>query len=64
MVLPGAKKNAYVKGAAASTLSQLKQISGDIAYISDGYRAVLWVSEEPVPLNAVEFMDWEIPPKR
>jgi hypothetical protein len=60
----GIEKYAYVKGTAASTLSQLKQISGGIAYISDGYRAVLWMSEEPIPLNAVEFMDWEIPPGR
>ncbi len=60
----GLEKYGYVKGTAASSLSQLKQISRDIAYISDGYRAVLWISEKPIPLNAVESMDWEIPPVR
>jgi hypothetical protein len=60
----GLRKYGYVRGTGSSTLSRLKQISRNISYISDGYRLVLWVSEEPIPLDSVEALDWEIPPER
>jgi hypothetical protein len=60
----GLRRYGYVKGGGSSTFSQSKQIFGNTAYISDGYRAVLWVSEEPIPLDSVEILDWGIPPER
>jgi hypothetical protein len=60
----GLRRYGYVKGTGSSTFSQSKRIFGNTAYISDGYRAVLWVSEEPIPLDSVEVLDWEIPPER
>jgi hypothetical protein len=60
----GMKKYAFVAGTGKSTFSGLKPISEDIDYISDGYRAVLWVSEEPIPENKVTFIDWDNPPDR
>jgi hypothetical protein len=60
----GLRRYGYVKGTGSSTFSQSKRIFRNTAYISDGYRAVLWVSEEPIPLDSVEVLDWEIPPER
>lgn len=60
----GLEKYGFVKGLGSSTFSELKPITKDIDYISDGYRAVLWVSEEPVPENEVRVVDWDIPPDR
>jgi hypothetical protein len=60
----GLRRYGYVKGGGSSTFSQSKRFFGNTAYISDGYRAVLWVSEEPIPLDAVEVLDWEIPPEK
>jgi hypothetical protein len=59
----GIKKYGYVKSTGTAPISQPKNIFGDIAYITDGYLAVLWMSEKPIPLNAVELTDWEIPPE-
>jgi LssY C-terminus len=60
----GIKKYGYVKGAGVSPISQPKKIFGNMSFITDGYRAVIWVSEKSVPLNEVEAMNWEIPPAR
>jgi len=57
----GIKKYGYVKGTGASPISRPKKIFGNISYITDGYRAVLWVSDKSIPLNEVEAMNWEIP---
>ena len=60
----GIRKYGFVKGAGASPIDEPKKIFGNISYITDGYRAVIWVSEEPIPLNEVDVVDWEIPPER
>ena len=57
------QKFGYVKGSGNATILQPKKVFGDISYITDGYRVVLWLSELPVALNAVESVDWEIPPE-
>ena len=60
----GIEKFGYVKGTASSEILQPKKIFGSISYITDGYRAVLWVSEESIPLDEVEVLDWDRPPER
>jgi hypothetical protein len=32
------------------------------AYFTDGLRAVLFFSDEPVSYKEIEFLDWEYPP--
>ena len=60
----GIEKYGYVKGSVMSQILKPKKFFGRISYITDGYRAVLWLSEESIPLHKVEAMDWEIPPER
>ncbi|MGB9439032.1 MAG: LssY C-terminal domain-containing protein [Desulfobacterales bacterium] len=60
----GVKKYGFVKGGAASQISQPKKFFERVSYITDGYRAVIWVSEKSIPLNEVKAMDWDIPPAR
>jgi hypothetical protein len=60
----GIRKYGFVKGAGASPINEPKNILGSISYVTDGYRAVLWVSEESIALNEVDVVDWEIPPER
>ena len=60
----GIKKYGFVKGVSASPISQPKNGFERISYITDGYRAVLWVSEESISSNEVELMNWDIPPAK
>jgi hypothetical protein len=60
----GLEKFAYVKGVGAAPISEPRQnLTGD-PYFTDGNRAVLWVSSDPIKLEAVKFVKWEGPPKR
>jgi hypothetical protein len=47
----------------AAPLSNPRTTFRDTTYVTDGYRAVLWISGDPVPLSEVGVMDWEIPPE-
>lgn len=38
-------------------------LTGD-PYFTDGLRAVLWVSSDPVPFEMVRFVEWERPPEK
>jgi hypothetical protein len=58
----GLLKFALVKGVGAAPISEPRgNLTGD-PYFTDGLRAVLWVSSDPMDLEDVEFLDWEIPP--
>ena len=58
----GLQKFAFVSGVGEAPLSRPRQnLTGD-PYVTDGLRAVLWVSGQPVPFDAVEFKEWSIPP--
>jgi len=58
----GLTKFAYVKGTEAAPFSEPRSnLTGD-PYFTDGYRAVLWVSSDPVDLEEVEFVKWGVPP--
>jgi hypothetical protein len=58
----GLLKFALVKGVGAAPISEPRgNLTGD-PYFTDGLRAVLWVSSDPVDLEDVEFLEWEIPP--
>jgi len=49
----------YVKGVGAATIMQPRvNLNGD-PYITDGYRAVLWVSSKPIAFKKVGFVEWE-----
>ena len=57
-------KFAYVKGVGAAPISEPRgNLTGD-PYFTDGYRAVMWVSDDPIDFEEVEFVRWEIPPQR
>jgi hypothetical protein len=58
----GLAKVAYVKGVGPAPISAPRgNLTGD-PYFTDGLRAVLWLSSDPVAMEAVEFVEWEIPP--
>ena len=58
----GLVKFAFVKGVGAAPISKPRaNLTGD-PYFTDGLRAVLWVSSDPVDLEEVEFVEWENPP--
>lgn len=58
----GIEKFGYVKGVAAASIDSPRQnLTGD-PYFTDGYRAVLWLSVNPVALSDVQYVDWETPP--
>ncbi len=60
----GLVKFAFVEGAGAAPISKPRQnLTGD-PYFTDGHRAVLWLSSEPIEFEDVEFVEWETPPKR
>jgi len=57
----GLSRLAFVKGVGAATIDSPRyNLTGD-AYFTDGLRAVLWVSSDPVDLEEIEFLQWEIP---
>ena len=57
----GLEKFAYVKGVGAAPISEPRgNLTGD-PYFTDGYRAVLWVSSDPIKLEDAEFVKWDIP---
>ena len=58
----GLMKLAYVKGVEAAAIESPRQnLTGD-PYFTDGLRAVLWVSSQPIAFEKIEFMEWEVPP--
>ncbi|UCG11256.1 MAG: LssY C-terminal domain-containing protein [Deltaproteobacteria bacterium] len=60
----GLAKLAYVEGVGAAPITEPRgNLTGD-PYFTDGLRAVLWVSSDPVKLDDAEFVEWEIPPER
>jgi len=60
----GLAKFAYVKGVAAAPITEpRKNLTGD-PYFTDGYRLVLWLSGAPVDIEDIEFIKWDIPPRR
>ncbi len=60
----GVVKVAFVKGVGAAPITEPRQnLTGD-PYFTDGYRAAIWVSSDPIDFEDVEFLDWETPPIR
>jgi hypothetical protein len=53
-------KYGYVKGVGAATISNPHKTFQNDPYFTDGYRAVMWVSSNPVSFSEIEFLDWEI----
>lgn len=51
----------YVDGVGAGTLSEPRRSLDGHSWFTDGLRAVLWVSDQPVQLDDVEFVEWENP---
>jgi len=55
------EKFAYVGGVGEVPMDQPKgNLTGD-PWFSDGYRIVLWVTSEPVPIDDIKFLDWRMP---
>jgi len=49
----------FVRGVGASPIeAPAKNLKG-ASYFTDGLRAVLWIADEPVPFEEIEFVDWE-----
>jgi hypothetical protein len=60
----GLAQFAFVKGVGAAPIeSPRPNLTGD-HYVTDGLRAVLWVSSPPVALDEVRFIEWEMPPPK
>lgn len=61
----GVKKYGFVKEAGGvATMSEPKKTFRGTRYITDGYRAVIWLSRDFVPLSDVESADWDRLPKK
>ena len=59
----GLSKFAFVKGVGVAPIETPRyNLVGD-PYFTDGLRAVLWVSSQPVAFEKVEFFEWELPHK-
>jgi hypothetical protein len=59
----GIEKFGFVEGPGVSApLSKPRTTFRGVTYVTDGNRAVFWISGHPVPLSDVEVMDWEMPP--
>jgi hypothetical protein len=57
----GLEQFALVGGVGAAPISMPRtNLTGD-PYFTDGLRAVLWVSSDPVPFERVQFIKWERP---
>ena len=57
----GLERFALVGGVGAAPISTPRHnLTGD-PYFTDGLRAVLWVSSDPVPFGRVQFLEWEPP---
>jgi hypothetical protein len=58
----GLKQFALVGGVGAAPIQLPRHnLTGD-PYFTDGLRAVLWVSSDPIPFEGVQFLEWELPP--
>jgi hypothetical protein len=54
----------YVAGVGAAAYSEPRgNLTGD-PYFTDGLRAVMWLSGDPLNMEEVEFLNWEMPPGR
>ena len=57
----GVRKFGYVKGVGAAPIdAPRRNLTGD-PYFTDGHRAVLWLSSNPVALSDVKYVDWATP---
>ena len=57
------QKIAYVGGVGAAPIDAPRgNLTGD-PYYTDGLRVVLWIAEDPVDLDDIEFVPWVIPPR-
>ena len=55
---------AYGKGVGAAPIEKPRgNLTGD-PYFTDGLRALIWVSSNPVPFDDVELISWEIPERK
>lgn len=53
---------AMVEGVGAASINAPRHnLTGD-PYFTNGLRAVLWVSSQPVPFGKVKFLEWDSPP--
>ena len=60
----GLAKAGYVKGVGRASIEEPREnLTGD-PYFTDGYRAVLWLSSNPVSIADIQFLEWERPPER
>ena len=55
------EKFAYVGGVGEVPIDRPQgNLTGD-PWFSDGYRIVLWVGSDPVPIDEIEFLEWRLP---
>ena len=57
------KGNAWVSGEEVVPATSIWDNLIDQPYFTDGYRAVLWLSAEPVAMFDIEVNEWDSPPK-
>jgi hypothetical protein len=55
-------KYGLVGGVGVSTLRQPRVNAGGDPYFTDGLRAVLFIASEPLPITAIEWLDWREEP--
>jgi hypothetical protein len=59
----GLEQFAFVNGVGEAPIDAPRDnLTGD-PYFTDGLRAVLWLSSQPVAFEKVKFLAWELPPK-
>lgn len=64
MEVKAVKKAGYVKGVGEVPITDPKYNPMNDPWYSDGLRLVLFLSEEPVSIEEVETLHWELPPER
>ena len=59
----GLEQFAFVNGVGEAPINAPRDnLTGD-PYFTDGLRAVLWLSSQPVAFEKVQFLAWELPPR-
>ena len=58
----GLRRHGWVKGVGAAPPENPRHNYTGDPYFTDGLRAVLWMSEEPISYHHIEQLSWDLPP--
>jgi len=57
----GLEKFSSVDGVGEATMNSPRVNLGKDPYFTDGFRGILWVSDNPVAFDEVKIIEWDMP---